>query len=184
MKQDFFWIGLGISATVAMFPIEGTPAVARLFDRGLSIAQNPPQVELQLIAKQKVVQKDTQGKKRVFWHLLTKDTTVQKGTSLRLQFVAKNISDQASENLVITRPIPKGTNYLIGTATQSSAELTYSIDGGNTFTANPLVQVTLPDGRTEMQSAPGNAYSHLRWTFAKSIAPKHGLEVAYDVIVR
>jgi len=186
MKQNFFRIGLGISAIIAMFPAEGTPAIARLFDRGLSIAQtlNPPQVELQLIAKQKVVQKDTQGKEQVSWHLLTKDTTVQKGTSLRLQFIAKKISDRSSENLVITRPIPKGTNYLIGTATRSGAELTYSIDGGNTFTANPLVQVTLPDGRTEIQSASGNAYSHLRWTFAKSIAPKHGLEITYDVIVQ
>jgi uncharacterized repeat protein (TIGR01451 family) len=186
MKQNFFWVGLGISATVAMFPIEGTPALARLFDRGLSIAQtlNHSQVELQLIAKQKVIQKDSQGKKQVSWNVLTKDTTVQKGTSLRLQFVVKNISDRASENLVVTRPIPQGTNYLIGTATQSDAALTYSIDGGNTFTANPLVQVALPDGRTEMHPVSANAYSHLRWTFAKSIAPKQVLEFTYDVIIR
>ncbi|MBW4440830.1 MAG: DUF11 domain-containing protein [Plectolyngbya sp. WJT66-NPBG17] len=186
MKRNFLWIGLGLTATVAMFPIDGTPAAARLFDRGLSIAQtlNQPKVELKLIAKQKVVQKDSQGKEQASWAVLTKDTTVQKGAILRFQVVAKNTGDRAAEKLVVTQPIPKGTTYAIGTATQSGAELTYSIDGGKTFAANPMVQVTLPDGRAVMQPAPPEAYSHVRWTLGKAIAPKSGLELTYDVSVR
>lgn len=186
MKQNFVWIGLGIAATIALVPINGTPAAAGLFDRGFSVASllNQPKVELQLIAKQKVVQKDTQGKEQVFWNVLTKDTMVQKGTILRFQVVAKNTGDRAAEKFVVTRSIPKGTTYEIGTATQSEAALTYSIDNGKTFAANPMVQITLSDGRTEMQPAPPEAYSHLRWTFDKSIAPKNRLEVTYDVRVR
>lgn len=186
MKRNYIWVGLGIAAAVSMIPIDGTPAAARLFDRGLSVAQtlNQPKVELQLIAKQKVVQKDTQGKEQVSWNVLTKDTTVQKGTILRFQVVAKNTGDRSAEKLVVTQPIPKGTTYTIGTATPSEAELTYSIDNGKTFAANPMVQVALPDGRTEMQPAPPEAYSHVRWAFTKSIAPKNGLEITYDVSVR
>ncbi|MBD1842102.1 hypothetical protein H6F89_01485 [Cyanobacteria bacterium FACHB-63] len=169
-----------------MFPIDGTFAAARLFDRGLAIAQNlnQPRVELRLIAKQKLVRKNAQGKEQVAWDELTKDTMVQKGTMLRFQVVAKNTGDRAAEKLVITQPVPKGTIYEIGTAIPSGAELSYSIDGGKTFSANPLVQVTLPDGRTEMQLAPAEAYSHVRWTFDRPIAPKNGLEITYDVSVR
>ncbi|MEP0917427.1 hypothetical protein NC981_11385 [Leptolyngbya sp. DQ-M1] len=186
MKRNFVWVGLGIVATVAMFPIDGTFAAARLLDRGLAIAQNlnQPKVELRLIAKQKLMRKDAHGKEQVAWNELTKDTIVQKGTILRFQVVAKNTGDRAAEKLVITQPVPKGTIYAIGTAIPSGAELSYSIDGGKTFSANPLVQMTLPDGRTEMQPAPPEAYSHVRWTYAKSIAPKKGLEMTYDVSVR
>ncbi|GAP95486.1 DUF11 domain-containing protein [Leptolyngbya sp. NIES-2104] len=186
MKRNFVWIGLGLAATVAMLPIDGAPAAARLFDRGLSIAQSlqQPKVELNLIAKQKVIQKDAQGKEQVSWNVLTKDTMVQKGTVLRFQVVAKNTGDRAAEKFVVTQPVPKGTTYAADSATSSGAELTYSIDGGKTFTANPMVQVTLPDGRTEMKPAPVEAYSHVRWTFEKAIAPKNALEVNYEVSVR
>ncbi|BAU11377.1 hypothetical protein LEP3755_18710 [Leptolyngbya sp. NIES-3755] len=186
MKRNFVWIGLGVAATLAMFPIDGTPAAARLFDRSLSIAQslNQPKVELQLIAKQKVIQKDAQGKEQVSWSVLTKDTMVQKGTVLRFQVVAKNAGDRPAQKLVVTQPVPKGTIYAANSATANGAELTYSIDGGKTFAANPMVQVTLPDGRTEMKPAPVEAYSHVQWTFDKAIVPKNTLEVTYDVSVR
>lgn len=186
MKRSFVWMGLGIAATVALFPIDGAPAAARLLDRGLAIAQslNQPKVELRLIAKQKLVQKDVQGKEQIVWNELPKDTVVQKGTILRFQVVARNTGDRAAEKLVITQPVPKGTIYAIGTATEGSAKLSYSIDGGKTFSDNPMVQVTLPDGRTEMKPAPPETYSHLRWTVAKPIAPKNGLEMTYDVSVR
>ncbi|MBE9008638.1 DUF11 domain-containing protein [Pseudanabaenaceae cyanobacterium LEGE 13415] len=186
MKRNFVWIGLGIAATIAMFPIDGTPAAARLFDQGLSIAQaiNQPKVELKLIAKQRVIQKDTQGKEQVSWNVLTKDTMVQKGTVLRFQVVAKNAGDRPAQKLVVTQPIPRGTTYAANSATANGAELTYSTDGGKTFTANPMLQVALPDGRTEMKPAPVESYSHVRWTFEKAIAPKNTLEVTYDVSVR
>lgn len=184
MKRNFVW--MGIVATIALFPINGTPAAARLFEGSLSIAQaiKQPKVELNLIAKQKVVQKDAQGKEQVSWSVLTKDTKVQKGTVLRFQVVAKNTGDRAAEKLVVTQPIPRGTIYAAGSATQSGAELTYSIDGGKTFSSNPMVQVTLPDGRNEMKPAPVEAYSHVRWTFGKAIAPKNNLDMSYDVSVR
>ncbi len=186
MKRNYAWVGLGIAAALSMIPVDGMPAAARLFDRGLSIAQtlNQPKVELQLIAKQKVTQKDTQGKEQVSWNVLTKDTTVQKGTILRFQVVAKNTGDRAAEKLIVTQPIPKGTTYAIGSTTQSNAELTYSLDGGKTFSANPMVQVTLPNGATEMQPAPAEAYTHVRWMVGSAIAPKSGIEMAYDVSVR
>lgn len=186
MKRNFLWVGLGIAATVAMFPIDGTPAAARFFDRGLSITQtlNPPKIELQLIAKQKVVQKGAQGKEQTAWNVLTKDTMVQKGTILRFQVIVRNTGNRATEKLVVTQPIPKGTTYAIGTATQNGAELTYSIDDGKTFAVTPMVQVMLPDGGTATQPAPPEAYSHVRWTIDKAIASKNALEMTYDVSVR
>jgi uncharacterized repeat protein (TIGR01451 family) len=186
MKRNYAWFGLGIAAVFAMIPVNGAPAAARLFEQGMSIAQslNQPKVTLLLVAKQKQVQKDAQGKEQVTWSEIKKDTTVQKGTVLRFQVVSKNEGDRAAEKLTVTQPVPRGTTYTIGSATQGNAEVSYSIDGGKTFAPNPTVQVTLPDGRTELQPAPAEAYSHVRWTMSKAISPKSGLEVAYEVSVR
>jgi hypothetical protein len=97
--------------------------------------------------------------------------------------VAKNNGDREADKLIVTQPIPKGTVYAIGSATRNTA-VTYSIDSGKTFAENPLVQVTLPDGRVQMQPAPPEVYTHVRWTVGKAIAPRNGVELAYDVSVR
>jgi uncharacterized repeat protein (TIGR01451 family) len=186
MTRRYVAFGLGLAAALAMIPVDGKPAAARFFQQGVSIAQslNQPKVELRMIAKQKKVERDAQGKEQVSWNEIKQDTTVKKGTVLRFQVVGKNTGDRSAEKLVVTQPIPKGTIYSIDSATQNNAQITHSIDGGKTFTADPMVVVTLPDGRTGLKPAPADAYSHVRWTFGGAIAPQSGVEVSYDVSVR
>jgi uncharacterized repeat protein (TIGR01451 family) len=186
MTRRYVVVGLGIAAAIAMIPVDGTPAAARFFEQSRSIAQsiNQTEVELKLIAKQKQVQKDARGKEQVTWNELKQDTLVKKGTVLRFQVIGKNTSDRPAEKLVVTQPIPKGTIYSLNSAIKGDAELTYSIDEGKTFSENPMMLVTLPDGRTGMQPAPADTYSHLRWVFDRAIAPKSAVEMSYEVSVR
>lgn len=186
MKRNYVWLGLGIAALSAILPVDGAPAAARLLEKGITIAQsfNQPKITLQLVAKQKQVQKTAQGQEQVAWNEIQPDTTVQQGAVLRFQVRGKNEGDRPAEKLAVIQPVPKGTVYAIGSATQNNAEVSYSIDGGKTFMAAPMIQVTLPNGKTEMQPAPAEAYSHVRWTFRGAIAPQSGLEVAYEVSVR
>ncbi|MCU0548563.1 MAG: hypothetical protein MUC48_04375 [Leptolyngbya sp. Prado105] len=186
MTRRYVVCGLGFAAALAIIPVGGRPAVARFFGQGVSIAQslNQPKVELKLIAKQKRVEKDAQGKEQVSWSEIKQDVTVKKGTVLRLQVLGHNTGDRPAEKLVVTQPVPRGTVYTIGSATQENAELDYSVDGGKTYSPNPMVVITLPDGRTGLQPAPADTYSHVRWTFSRAIAPQSGVEVSYEVSVQ
>ncbi|MGD1904863.1 MAG: hypothetical protein ACFB0C_02580, partial [Leptolyngbyaceae cyanobacterium] len=66
----------------------------------------------------------------------------------------------------------------------TGAELVYSIEGGETFVAEPKVEVTLPDGTDEQQPAPAEAYTHERWDFGSTLVAADSIQVAYDVQVK
>jgi hypothetical protein len=58
---------------------------------------------------------------------------------------------------VLKQPIPKGTEYVKGSAMAiDGAELLFSIDGGKTFSAKPSV---------DKKVVPETAYNYLRWRF-------------------
>jgi len=89
-----------------------------------------------------------------------------------LNFV--NSGDEAATNAVLDDPIPKGTAYLPGSAFGKNAEITFSIDNGNTFKKPSLLtyEVKMPSGKTEKRSASPEEYTHIRWTV--SVIPANG----------
>jgi uncharacterized repeat protein (TIGR01451 family) len=155
------------------------------------IAQQPQrqvQVELELAAQKQVVTRDAQGKKKTSWQPLTKNNTVvQPGDTLRYMVNSKNISERAIDNLAITQPIPQGTMYVLNSAKMglgSDVAVTYSIDGGKTFTANPTIKIELADGKVETSPAPAEAYTHVRWQFSEVLKPSVAFKSSYQVSVR
>ena len=71
--------------------------------------------------------------------------------------VAKYNSRCPLKNLVLKQPIPKGTEYVKGSAMAiDGAELLFSIDGGKTFSAKPTV---------DKKVVPETDYNYLRWRF-------------------
>jgi uncharacterized repeat protein (TIGR01451 family) len=80
-----------------------------------------------------------------------------------------NSGDAAATNAVLDDPIPQGTVYLPGSAFGAGAEITFSIDGGKTFTKPPLLtyEITLPNGKTEKRVASPDEYTHIRWVIGK-----------------
>jgi uncharacterized repeat protein (TIGR01451 family) len=83
--------------------------------------------------------------------------SVKRGDIIMYTVVAKNNSRCPLKNLVLKQPIPKGTEYVKGSAMAiDGAELLFSIDGGKTFSAKPTV------GK---QVAPETDYNYLRWRF-------------------
>ena len=89
-----------------------------------------------------------------------------------LNFV--NSGDDVATSAVLDDPIPKGTVYLPGSAFGKDADITFSIDGGNTFKKPSLLtyEVKLPNGKTEKRSASPEEYTHIRWTV--SVIPAGG----------
>jgi hypothetical protein len=97
----------------------------------------------------------------------------------------QNAGQSAAKKLVVTQPVPKQMTYQIGSAqATNAANATYSIDNGKSFVVQPMVQVKLADGKSEMRPAPAEAYTHVRWQFGQAINPASQVKASYEVQVR
>jgi uncharacterized repeat protein (TIGR01451 family) len=180
-----YWI-LGASAAmiaVAGVPVNGTPAIAQVFNAGSAIAQSilrQPKVHLHLVAEQQVKQND-----KISWAALDSKVKAKPGDIFRFTVTGKNDGSGDAKNLVITQPVPQGTVYQLNSATIAPGlTATYSIDQGKTFVERPVVQVKLPNGQVQDRPAPESAYTHVRWSVAQPLAPGATMNAAYQVKVR
>lgn len=193
MKNLRKFVGIGAIAAMAVsIPLlSGSPVWAEIQEASQSMIENlqrQPEVKLQLAAEKRVVEVDDQGQSQETWQSLSgEQVVVQPGDLLRYTLTGENESDRPIQNLVVTQPIPAQTTLVLNSATvadREGATLTYSIDGGQTFVAQPMVEVTLPDGTVELQPAPAEVYTHVRWNFGESVEPDMALNASYDVEVR
>lgn len=161
------------------------PGFANIKDRlSNALAQNPqtqPQLQLNLTAEKQITVKET---KKVTWQPIKSGTVVNPGDVLRYNLVGENKGSSPAKNLVLTQPIPKGTSYILRSATSNGAKLSFSIDGGKTFSTNPTVAVKLADGKIENRPAPASMYSMARWDFSQPVNAKSSVKVSYKVAVK
>ncbi len=187
MKRKFMF-GLGVAALVASAPfVMTTPVFASLQEAGTALAQRltRPEVKLVMGVEKEVTMIDAEGKEKVEWQALTGEASVMPGDALRYVVQTENAGEISAENLVITQPIPAQMTFVIGSVKgNTAAETTYSIDNGETFVAEPMVEVTLADGTKEMQPAPAEAYTHVKWDFSKSLNAAEVVHVSHDVTVK
>ncbi len=187
MKRKLMF-GLGVAALVASAPFAvSTPVFASLQEMGAAIAQQlmQPEVKLAMGVEKEVTVVDEEGNEKLEWRALEGEATVQPGDKLRYAVESSNAGEMAAEDLVITQPIPAEMTFVIGSVKgNTAAGSTYSIDGGETFVAEPVVEVTLPDGTVEMQPAPADAYTHVKWTFDESLDADEAVYVSHEVTVK
>jgi uncharacterized repeat protein (TIGR01451 family) len=188
MKKSVVLIGMSLLAAGAILPVNGAPAIAQVLNAGNQVAQNilrQPKVNLHLTADQQVSQKDGNGKTVTTWVAVNDQVTAKPKDVLRFTVVGKNEGNREAQNFAITQPIPKGTLLVANSVgTSAAATVTYSIDQGKTFTVQPMVKVTLADGKVVDQPAPIAAYTHARWSFNQALAPLASVNASYQVTVR
>ena len=187
MKRKFMF-GLGVAALVASAPFAvSTPVFASIQEAGIAIAQRitRPEVKLEMGVEKEITVVDADGTEKAEWQKLEGEAAVQPGDKLRYAVVSSNAGELPAENLVITQPIPAAMTYVIGSEKgNTAADATYSIDGGATFVAEPMVEVTLPDGTVEMQPAPASAYTHVKWNFNEALGSSVAVNVSHEVTVK
>ena len=177
---------VGLFAATLTLMID-SPVRATLLQAGEIIAQaiRTPEVRLNLTVDKRTIEVNEQGEEQIVWQDLSTEATVMPGDTLRYQVASQNLGEEAAKDLVITQPIPAEMVYILGSATTSNSSIiTYSIDGGNTFVENPTVEVTLEDGTVEVQPAPADSYTHVRWEAAQELTAEGDMNVGYQVIVR
>ena len=181
-------LGLGAFALVGAVPfVTNQPVLAQLQEVKEVIAQAVlrPEVKLTLSAEKQIVELDAKGEEKIFWESLEGKVTVQPGEVLRYTVDGANSGDVEAKGLSVTQPVPDGTSYVLESAqTDSSAEIVYSIDGGQNFVAEPEIEVTLPDGTVELQPAPAEMYTHIQWNFGEDLASAQAVKAFYNVKVK
>ena len=187
MKRKFLF-GIGIAALAVTAPLTmTTPVFANLQAAGTAIAQQllQPDVKLVMGAEKQIIVTDENGQPQKAWSKLEGEATVQPGDVLRYGVETSNEGEMSAQNLEITQPIPARMAFVIGSDDgNATAKATYSIDNGATFVAEPMVDVTLPDGTIEKQPAPAEAYTHVKWNFDEELASSVAVNVAHEVVVK
>ena len=93
------------------------------------------------------------------------------GDVIRYGLVFTNVTAGPVKNIQFVDPIPAGMGYVLGSAAADRpVRLEYSIDGGKSYSAQPVIAV-VQDGKTVEQPAPRERYTHVRWTVLGSLAP-------------
>jgi len=73
-----------------------------------------------------------------------------------------NISTESADNVRVTNPIPSQMEFIPGTAFGPGTDVSYSIDGGETFAAPEELIITDPEVGERIATA--EDYTHIRWT--------------------
>lgn len=144
------------------------------------VAFAKPQVEIKIAAeKEMAVVKNGQK--------TTKMVPVKKiasGEIVQYTLSYKNSGTEAARDVVINDPIPEGTVYIAGSASEKG-KLTFSIDGGKTFNSAPLVtyEVAVDGNKKEKRVAGTDLYTHIRWVIDR-VEPGAGGKVNFKVKVK
>jgi uncharacterized repeat protein (TIGR01451 family) len=98
------------------------------------------------------------------------------GDVIVYSIAANNIGSKPINKLVINQKIRPGTSYVLSSATPvKGTDLTFSIDGGKTYAASPIIA---------KKPAPATSYTNVRWVFTGSVAPKSHTALSYEVKIR
>jgi len=125
----------------------------------------------------KVVVGEDGKKKEVLQPLPEK---VYPGDIIEYKITATNVSNEDLKNVIIGAKIPKGTVYVPGSATDTPE---FSIDGGKTFSKEPVKYYVIENGKKVEKIATPDMYTNIRWKI-EILKPSESKEFRYRVQVK
>lgn len=107
------------------------------------------------------------------------------GDQIRYTLTATNLGGEPAYGVELFDPIPRGTEYIIGSATGQGVDFLYSVDGGRSYQeSTPTYDFQLPDGTVEKRPALASMYTHVKWRFTQPILPGKSEMVVLRVRVK
>lgn len=142
-------------------------------------AANPVTVGLEIYVVSQVTREDGTREER-----FTAATEARPGQVVEYRLTVTNVSEETLPPgiVVITTPVPEGTQYVPFSATPSDERLLteFSADKGMTYYE---VNVFVGEGEQRAIADP-TAYDHVRWTLLVEMEPASSLTLVYRVTVR
>ncbi len=152
------------------------------FALALSIGtlQAAPELQVRLEGQVQII-----AEGEVSWASLADGAAVRPGELIRYQVELANTGDDEAQRPSALGRIPAGTLFVLESATSGPhLRVEYSIDGGNTFSPQPTIEVEGEDGRKRSVPAPASSYTTIRWTWNNPIPSGDSASVFYQVQVR
>lgn len=116
---------------------------------------------------------------------LEKVEKVNPGEILDWTITSENDGNAPALSYKTVGQIPKGTTFVAGSATaEGSTTVVYSIDNGQTYSVQPMIDEKQPDGSTKKVAAPASMYTQVRYEWADPLAADSKLSAAYKVRVK
>lgn len=108
---------------------------------------------------------------------------VNPGDIIEYRIKAKNVTEgEVLRNVEIKALIPKGTEYIPKSATPEPKPL-FSIDGGKTYSYEPVKYKTVENGKEVEKIATPDMYTNIKWILP-SLSPSEEVELRYRVKVK
>jgi len=134
-----------------------------------------PEVKIQLAG---AVERDSSAV------LLEKSTVVNPGEILDWTITSENSGNAAANEYKAVGHVPSGTTYVSDSAKADGAKALFSIDGGKSYSAQPMIEVKQADGAVKRVPAPISMYTEIRYEWADPLAQGGKLSAAYKVRVK
>ena len=104
------------------------------------------------------------------------------GEIVQYNTIFENVSNKPAGNINIVNPIPKHTVYLPNSANGKNTRAVFSVDGGKHYGKAGTLKVRGKDGK--IHPAKPSDYTHIRWQYQGSLAPRAKQAVAFRVRLR
>ena len=132
------------------------------------------------------VEKEVKAKKKGQW--VVERIPVEKtgpGDTLIYTITYHNAGKIAVIDATIINPLPRGIVYVLESATGKDAEITCSINGGQSFHPPPVTErFKKSDGTVEIKPAAADRYTHIRWIIKKPVLPGQSGRVSFKATVK
>lgn len=100
------------------------------------------------------------------------DQNARPGDLVRYRLTFTNTAGRPVRRVQLSNPLSGGVQFVAGSvrASREDAQAEYSIDGGRTFSAQPMEEVVI-EGRRVRRPAQPERYTHVRWMVDGFVAP-------------
>ena len=117
---------------------------------------------------------------------LDKVSAVQPGEVINWNITSLNEGEGAAHQYQTIGHIPPGTQFVAGSAVaaENGSSVTYSIDGGKTFSTLPIIEEKQPDGTVKRVPAPVSMYTEVRYEWKDALASGGKVSASYKVRVK
>lgn len=110
---------------------------------------------------------------------------VKPGEVLDWQIVSSNEGTADAHDYKAVGHVPAGTAFVAGSAAaENGSSVTYSIDGGKTFSTQPIIEEKQPDGTVKRVPAPASMYTEVRYEWSDALAAGGRVMASYKVRVK
>ncbi len=115
---------------------------------------------------------------------LDKSTVVNPGEILDWTINAENSGNAPALQYKTVGHIPRGTEFVAGSAKADGAKTVFSIDGGKSYSPQPMIEEKQADGSVKRVPAPTSMYTEVRYEWADPLAQGGKLSASYKVRVK